>query len=122
MQVKDSTCISIRPLPAQRKSLDAGHPVVLCTDDSGVFSTSLSREYAIAAAAFELDQVTLLTLAESAIEFCFLSPEDKEILRSRFEGYRMAQARVGSQRNIHVPLEPILDKLSSPVKLPSCAP
>ncbi|QHO06008.1 Adenosine deaminase-like protein [Arachis hypogaea] len=28
------------------------HPVVLCTDDSGVFSTSLSKEYKIAADAF----------------------------------------------------------------------
>jgi hypothetical protein len=35
----------------------AGHPVVLCTDDSGVFNTTLSKEYSIAAHAFHLDQV-----------------------------------------------------------------
>ena len=72
--------------------------MVLCTDDSGVFSTSLSKEYAIAAAAFGLDQVALLTLAEAAIDYCFVPAEDKETLRSRFEGYRLKHPRVGSQK------------------------
>ncbi len=71
---------------------------MLCTDDSGVFSTSLSKEYAIAASAFELDQVALLTLAEAAIDYCFIPDEEKETLRSKFEGYRLKHPRVGSQK------------------------
>mmetsp|Transcript_26097 Transcript_26097/g.49276 ORF Transcript_26097/g.49276 Transcript_26097/m.49276 type:complete len:351 (-) Transcript_26097:333-1385(-) len=51
-------------------------PVVLCTDDSGVFSTTLSREYALAAAAFGLDESALMNLSQSAIGFVFdTSPE-----------------------------------------------
>lgn len=82
----------------EARLISAGHPVVLCTDDSGVFSTSLSREYAIAAASFGLDQVALLTLAEAAIEYCFIPADEKEALRSKFEGYRLKHPRVGSQK------------------------
>ena len=30
------------------------HPLILCTDDPGVFSTTISQEYALAASCFEL--------------------------------------------------------------------
>ena len=53
--------------------------MVLCTDDSGVFDTSLSKEYAIAAQAFGLSQNDLWQLSRQAIEHTFL--EDPEKLR-----------------------------------------
>lgn len=59
----------------------AGHPVVLCTDDCGVFATSLSREYALAAGAFQLTQEQLADLALRAVDFCFLDPAEKAALR-----------------------------------------
>ena len=62
----------------------AGHPVVLCTDDSGVFSTSLSREYAIAAQAFGLSHAELWALAEGAIAHTFLPAPDQTLLREEF--------------------------------------
>lgn len=66
----------------------AGHPVVLCTDDSGVFSTSLSREYALAAASFQLSPSVLLSLAEAAIDHCFLTASEQAELRSSFNSFR----------------------------------
>lgn len=93
--------------------LCAGHPVILCTDDSGVFATSLSKEYAIAAAAFKLEPAALLTLAEAAIEYCFIDTLQKEELRSRFEGFRIKNPGIGSQKLRSVPLEPVLDVLHS---------
>lgn len=61
-----------------------GHPIILCTDDSGVFSTSLSQEYAIAAKAFDLSRHQLVALAEGAIDHTFLSAAEKAQLRGDF--------------------------------------
>jgi len=48
-----------------------GHPLILCTDDSGVFSTSLSREYFIAASTFGLSKLDLFSLASHASRHIF---------------------------------------------------
>jgi hypothetical protein len=61
----------------------AGHPVVLCTDDSGVFGTSLSREYALAAAAFALREPQLRRLAAAGVAHAFAEPRVKAALRAQ---------------------------------------
>ncbi|XP_062161417.1 N6-mAMP deaminase [Alnus glutinosa] len=61
------------------------HPLVLCTDDAGVFSTSLSREYNLAASAFGLGKRELFLLAKNAIEFIFASDGVKQDLRRTFD-------------------------------------
>lgn len=66
-----------------RKLHSTGHPVVLCTDDSGVFGTSLSEEYAIAAASFGLSDSQLRDLAAAAAEYTFLPAAAKSQLKER---------------------------------------
>ncbi|XP_010938623.1 N6-mAMP deaminase [Elaeis guineensis] len=61
------------------------HPLALCTDDCGLFSTTLSNEYYLAASTFGLDKGQIFQLARSAIEFVFADNEVKEALRNIFE-------------------------------------
>ncbi|MBA0748157.1 hypothetical protein Gogos_005005 [Gossypium gossypioides] len=63
----------------------AKHPLVLCTDDSGVFSTSLSREYNLASSSFGLGKTEMFQLAEIAINFIFADDGVKTDLRATFE-------------------------------------
>ncbi|CAJ2649530.1 unnamed protein product [Trifolium pratense] len=60
------------------------HPVVLCTDDSGVFSTSVSNEYKIAASSFGLGRKETFELSKNAVEFIFADNTVKEDLRNIF--------------------------------------
>ncbi|PON38398.1 Adenosine/AMP deaminase domain containing protein [Parasponia andersonii] len=62
----------------------ANHPLILCTDDVGVFSTSLSGEYKIAASAFGLGKRELFQLARNAVEFVFADDLVKSDLREIF--------------------------------------
>ncbi|KAG1371149.1 putative protein ecdysoneless [Cocos nucifera] len=61
------------------------HPLALCTDDCGLFSTTLSNEYHLAASTFGLDKGQIFWLARSAIEFVFADNGVKEALRNLFE-------------------------------------
>ncbi|KAK4258980.1 hypothetical protein QN277_005365 [Acacia crassicarpa] len=63
---------------------NAKHPVVLCTDDTGVFSTSLSDEYRIAASTFGLGKKEMFELSKNSVEFVFADNGVKEELRSIF--------------------------------------
>lgn len=65
----------------------ANHPLVICTDDSGVFSTSVSKEYSLAASAFGLGKKEIFQLARDAIEFIFADDEIKKILKQAFDSF-----------------------------------
>ncbi|KAH7545770.1 hypothetical protein FEM48_Zijuj01G0129100 [Ziziphus jujuba var. spinosa] len=60
------------------------HPLILCTDDAGVFSTSLCGEYSIAASAYGLGRREIYQLAKDAVEFVFADDEVKKDLREIF--------------------------------------
>ncbi|KAG0724135.1 Adenosine deaminase-like protein A [Chionoecetes opilio] len=64
------------------------HPLVICTDDKGVFSTSLSEEFVLCAQVrpirgqtFSFCEEDLHSLSLSGVEAAFLSPTDKQTLR-----------------------------------------
>ncbi len=54
---------------------------VIQTDDKGVFSTSLSEEYALAAQSFNLSQKELWNMSFQAIDHVFEEEVTKEELR-----------------------------------------
>ncbi|KAF3779991.1 Adenosine deaminase-like protein [Nymphaea thermarum] len=60
-------------------------PLVLCTDDSGVFSTNLSREYYLAASTFGLDKAQMFELSRNAIKHVFADESVKILLNSIFD-------------------------------------
>ncbi|KAF4361117.1 hypothetical protein F8388_021043 [Cannabis sativa] len=60
------------------------HPLSLCTDDVGVFSTSLSGKYKLAASAFGLGKKELIQLAKNEVEFVFADNLVKRDLREMF--------------------------------------
>uniref|UniRef100_A0A0E0LPC5 Adenosine deaminase domain-containing protein n=1 Tax=Oryza punctata TaxID=4537 RepID=A0A0E0LPC5_ORYPU len=64
---------------------NAKHPLSLCTDDSGLFSTSLSNEYYLVASTFGLSKAELFQLAQDAVGFVFAGDEVKRSLRELFE-------------------------------------
>ncbi|KAG8039258.1 hypothetical protein G9C98_003565 [Cotesia typhae] len=58
----------------------ANHPLCLATDDKGVFNTTLSQEYKLAADTFNLTKEDLKKLVRSSVEFAFISQQEKEKL------------------------------------------
>ncbi|XP_044294890.1 adenosine deaminase-like protein isoform X1 [Varanus komodoensis] len=66
----------------------AGHPIVLCTDDKGVFATDLSQEYQLAADTFQLSKAQIWDLSYEAINHIFASSHTKATLKERWHKLR----------------------------------
>ncbi|CAA7392157.1 unnamed protein product [Spirodela intermedia] len=63
------------------------HPMILCTDDPGLFSTSVSNEYYLAASTFELSKSEMHHLAFIAVDSIFADDGVKHLLEEIFESY-----------------------------------
>ncbi|KAK2842441.1 hypothetical protein Q5P01_012641 [Channa striata] len=61
-----------------------GHPIVICTDDKGVFCTDLSQEYQLAASTFGLSHQAVWKLSEKAIDCIFASETVKKQLKQKW--------------------------------------
>ncbi|MPC39324.1 Adenosine deaminase-like protein [Portunus trituberculatus] len=61
------------------------HPVVICTDDKGVFATSLSEEFFLCAQTFHLTEGELHSLCLSGVDAAFLSQVEKQRLRQEVQ-------------------------------------
>ncbi|XP_078447735.1 adenosine/AMP deaminase family protein [Wolffia australiana] len=67
------------------------HPMILCTDDPGLFSSSVSNEYYLAATTFELSRSEMYRLAQTATESVFADDAVKCFLREIFEDGKIYQ-------------------------------
>jgi adenosine deaminase len=61
------------------------HPLALCTDDCGVFETTLSDEYRLAARAWQLDVADVRRLSLSAVNSSFADQSIKTELIRRID-------------------------------------
>jgi len=62
----------------------AKHPLSLCTDDYGIMSTSLSREFGLAAQHFKLSFSDMKDITLSSIDHTFADESTKKKLREKF--------------------------------------
>jgi len=72
------------PLPAL---VAAGVPVTINSDDPPMFSTTLSREYEVAAELLQLDESGIADLARAAVRASFLDDAGKTALLTEIDEY-----------------------------------
>ncbi|XP_068459628.1 adenosine deaminase-like protein [Clinocottus analis] len=65
-----------------------GHPIVICTDDKGVFSTDLSQEYQLAASTFGLSREAVWNLSQQAIDCIFAPDSVKQQLKQKWDAIK----------------------------------
>ncbi|KAL5280612.1 ADAL family protein [Megaselia abdita] len=70
-----------------KRLLDANHPVVICTDDLGIFNSNLSSELTIAFNTFSLTIDDLRKVITNAVNCSFAAEEDKSDILKKIEAF-----------------------------------
>jgi len=68
-----------------KQFFDENYPVTICTDDYGILSTTLSREYGLAALHFNLSHQDLFGMISSSVDQIFAGESTKTWLREKLQ-------------------------------------
>ena len=63
---------------------EKNHPLVVCTDDKGVFGTSLNKEYKLMHDELGISIEKLRELSKNAVDYSFFSQSEKEKILTEF--------------------------------------
>jgi len=63
---------------------EMNYPCVLCTDDKGIFNTTLSNEYHLAHKYYSISKEELFKLSFNSIDYIFSSDDVKKTLREKW--------------------------------------
>jgi adenosine deaminase len=92
-------CLSSNVLCGSVKSMKDHHfqdffsinyPVCICTDDYGVFDTSLSKELQICAETFDLSKMDVVKICRDSVDFSFASQNEKSLLMKKIDEFVMS--------------------------------
>jgi len=64
------------------------HPLVICTDDKGIFGSGISKEYYSIASAFELDAISVFDMSFNSIDHIFGGRREKDRLKTLFATWK----------------------------------
>lgn len=64
--------------------IERAQPISICTDDKGVFSTSLTKEFLLASNTFKLTEKDLWRLSYDSISYIFADDSIKTSLREHW--------------------------------------
>ncbi|KAG5678408.1 hypothetical protein PVAND_008083 [Polypedilum vanderplanki] len=64
-------------------------PIVICTDDYAVFSTSLTRELQLSVDVYKLSKQDLIDLMENANKFSFARPHERQLIGDKIREFKL---------------------------------
>lgn len=89
-------CLSSNVLCGSVKKMEDHHfqdffsinyPVCICTDDFGVFDTSLSKEIQICAETFKLSKMDVVKICVDSIGFSFANDKEKKLIKENINDF-----------------------------------